>query len=42
MAKTHKAYRDAKTGRFTSKSQVKKHPDTSVTETVKNAERKKK
>ncbi len=30
-----KLYRDARTGRFTTKARVKKHPKTTVTETVK-------
>ena len=33
MAKTKKVYRDAKTGRFTSKADVKQHPATTETET---------
>ncbi|GEM_PF-6167886 len=38
--KTHKAYRDAITGQFTSKSEVKKHPKTTTTETIPNGQRK--
>jgi len=32
---TSKVHRDAKTGRFVTKEYTKKHPDTTITETVK-------
>jgi hypothetical protein len=37
MAKVH---RSAKSGRFVKKSTVKRHPDTTVTETVKRPKKK--
>ena len=40
--KTKKIYRSAKTGRFVKKATVKRHPDTTVTETVRVRPRKKK
>jgi hypothetical protein len=38
MAKknTHKAVRDAKTGRFVKKGEAKRRPSTTVTETIKS------
>lgn len=38
--RTKKLYRSAKTGHFVKKGYVKKHPDTTLTETVKIGKRK--
>lgn len=40
--KTHKANRDAGTGQFVTESYAKKHPKTTVEETVLNGQKKKK
>lgn len=40
MADTRKIYRDAKTGRFITKEEVAKRPNTTVTETIKNTKKK--
>ena len=42
MAKTRKETRDAKTGQFKKTGYEKRHPSTSVRETVKNRGKKKK
>jgi len=41
-SKKRKIYRDAETGRFVSKDYVKKHPKTTVTETVNPPKKRKK
>jgi len=37
---THKAVRDAKTGLFVKKTEAKRRPSTTVTETIKNPKKK--
>lgn len=41
MAKTRKVHRSAETGEFVKESEVKRHPKTTVTETVKVPSKKK-